>query len=632
MFNRICIFIILIVLNISAHAGSWQSTSLGGFSNVDIYTPDSTSSIGQGRSLLIVLHGCAQAISAFRTANLEQAAETYGMVIAVPDAENKAGFSCWSYWQGVISRNAGDYRNLIQLAGALTADASKAVDADQVYVAGLSSGATFANTVACLAPDVFAGVGVSAGPSIGTSSSGAIGTCEQADVASRCLSYAGSNANHFSTQLTSIAHARNDTTVNTCYNEQNAQGMASVYGVNQLPGSMMISDGQGGFVEEFAWEDQRVRMLWFENVGHAWSGGAGASGSFISGNSVNYASYLGAYFSANNKRVSRNQPPVLDTLTVTEVSGRIDIQGQASDPDDALSHVAVMINNAETGAAQDELSIPVAANGSFSALSALLPDALYEVSVLVFDQEGAASEMQSVLIRIGPEPAPQAPEITQLEVLVDGSCVAIAGRVFDINNDVTAVEVQLDDLSPELASLTGVDFSYSRCDLAAGLHQALVVASDAQGLMTSTSQTFEVDAGVTAVLQTHIDQGRLDFTAYANCYLAYGSSTAFRLDEVMRPDGQCEWTDGMTCTGPVQACSGSSGNEPPEPPPVVNECEEVTNFNYYHKLAGRAYSEGSVLTPDYFAIGSDDALAGSTWGSTTVHQIEQGIWLLGSCP
>ena len=127
-------------------AGSWQNNqSLGGFTKVNIYTPDSTSSIGQGKALMIVLHGCVQSVDAYLTANLESAAESHGMVIAVPDAMNKAGYSCWSYWQGTKSRTSGDYKNLISLATTLTGDSSRGIDPDQVYIAGLSSGAAFAN-------------------------------------------------------------------------------------------------------------------------------------------------------------------------------------------------------------------------------------------------------------------------------------------------------------------------------------------------------------------------------------------------------------------------------------------------------------------------------------------------------
>ena len=96
--GRLCAVFLGLTLGQVALAGSWQqNAAIGGFNSVNIYTPDSQSAIGQGRALLIVLHGCVQPISNYLTANLEDAAEAHGMVIAVPDAVNKAGFSCWSY-------------------------------------------------------------------------------------------------------------------------------------------------------------------------------------------------------------------------------------------------------------------------------------------------------------------------------------------------------------------------------------------------------------------------------------------------------------------------------------------------------------------------------------------------------
>lgn len=148
-----CLFILLITFSTATIAGSWQqNVTIGGFNKVHIYTPDTLSAIGNGQALLIVLHGCVQPIDNYLTANLETAAETYGMVIAVPDSMNKAGFSCWSYWQGAISRTAGDYKNLISLANTLSSDVNRTIDAQQVYIAGLSSGAAMSAQTACLAP------------------------------------------------------------------------------------------------------------------------------------------------------------------------------------------------------------------------------------------------------------------------------------------------------------------------------------------------------------------------------------------------------------------------------------------------------------------------------------------------
>ncbi|GAB2528510.1 extracellular catalytic domain type 1 short-chain-length polyhydroxyalkanoate depolymerase [Microbulbifer agarilyticus] len=292
-----------LLLSGNAIAGTWQKdVAIGGFENVHIYTPATTSPIGNGRALLVLLHGCVQPIDNYLDANLERAADEFGMVIALPDAANKAGFSCWSYWQGDRSRTAGDYKNLIELATSLSSDSDQGIDPNQVYIAGISSGAVFANTTACLAPDVFAGMGISAGPSIGTSPKGALGFCETADVASRCATYAGEFQAHFATQITSVAHGTEDTTVNHCYNAQNAEGMADLYGVEKTPGTNTYTEGERT-ASETLWEGGRVSMVWLDNVGHAWAGGEGAEGRFISADGVSYARYLGKYFSENNQRV-----------------------------------------------------------------------------------------------------------------------------------------------------------------------------------------------------------------------------------------------------------------------------------------------------------------------------------------
>lgn len=403
----------------SALAGSWQqNVATGGFNKVHIYTPDSVSAIGQGRGLLLVLHGCTQAVDAYLTANLAQAAEQYGLVIAVPDAMNKAGFGCWSYWQGTKARSAGDYKNLISLATTLTANSSYQIDPNQVYIAGLSSGAAFANTTACLAPDIFAGMGVSAGPSIGTSSNGALGPCESADVASRCAQYAGSYASHFSSQIASIAQGRSDTTVNLCYNEQNATGMADLYNVARLSGENLISEGAGRTADESLWQDGRVSMLWLNNVNHAWSGGQGASGAYISGSGINYASYLGRYFRDNNQRVNRNSAPELTNIIVDQNNSTINVSGNVSDADgDSLTVSASFTNSLNQ--TLDASAVPEA-SGNFAISSPQLPDDWYQLTVRATDSAGLNSAPYQTSVLLGPPPPASAPELTELVVTTDG--------------------------------------------------------------------------------------------------------------------------------------------------------------------------------------------------------------------
>ncbi|QJX03111.1 hypothetical protein HML84_20565 [Alcanivorax sp. IO_7] len=89
---------------------------------------------------------------------------------------------------------------------------------------------------------------------------------------SRCRNLGGAYQSAFDTQVASIAHGDADTTVDTCYNRQNAEGMAGLYGVSELPGSTVISQ-DGGTAEEFLWQDGRVSMLWLNGLDHSWSGG-----------------------------------------------------------------------------------------------------------------------------------------------------------------------------------------------------------------------------------------------------------------------------------------------------------------------------------------------------------------------
>ncbi|WP_226667314.1 alpha/beta hydrolase family esterase [Microbulbifer aggregans] len=288
----------------SAQAGSWeQNLASSGFSKVHIYTPDSRSSIGDGYALMILLHGCVQPIDNYLGANLEAAAEELGMVIAVPDAEHKAGYNCWAYWEDKRDRAHGDYQLLVQLAQTLAAEPARDIDPAQVYIAGLSSGATFAHTTACLAPDVFAGAAASAGPSIGTSPAGALGNCEIADVAQRCADYSGDYREHLNTQIFAVAHGSKDNVVDACYLEQNATGMANLYGVRRLQGTEILREGNA-IAELTQWQDGRVGMLTLEGVGHSWSGGSGASGQYIDANGVNLARQLGRFFQQHNLRVA----------------------------------------------------------------------------------------------------------------------------------------------------------------------------------------------------------------------------------------------------------------------------------------------------------------------------------------
>jgi len=568
------------------HAGSWQqNVNIGGFSKVHIYTPDTKSSIGTGKSLLIVLHGCVQPINNYLSANLEDAAEAHGMVIAVPDAMNKAGYSCWSYWQGAIARTSGDYKNLIGLANTMSGDSARNIDPEQVYIAGLSSGAAMSAQAACLAPDVFAGVAPSAGPTIGTSSNGAITTCEtvtESTFVARCESYAGSAKTHFATQIAAIGHGTADTTVNTCYNQQNANGFAAVYGVNQLSGTNNISHGSGHTASESLWENNRVSMLWFDNLDHSWSGGTGASGDYIDDNSINFASYLGEFFAQNNQRVDRNAGPVINNHNViANNDSTLLITGNAVDAEGTVNNISLSIYALDSGSPILVETLNISANTSdvaYSKLSSPLSDGLYQITAIATDNEGKAGDEVSIIPRVGPEPPATAPILSGINAAVSGQCATVTGTVIDSNQNLSSVIVSFanGDVS---AAITINQYSAEQCNLPGGSNSATVTASDDTALSSTDNIQFTVDAGVTGDYNLHISEGHITWgVGYSACYLAFGTDD-FTMREYAAGTNQCQWVaDGApSCAGPNQACSSIGGDPDSDNDGIADSLDNCPN-------------------------------------------------------
>lgn len=679
--NKSCLvaqFLLLVIGLFSSltYAGSWQqNVAIGGFNKVHIYTPDTDAKVGDGKALMLVLHGCVQPINNYLTANLEQAAEAHGMVIAVPDAMNKAGYSCWSYWQGSINRTSGDYKNLINLANALSGDVNRHIDPTQVYIAGLSSGAAMAMQTACVAPDVFAGVASSAGPSIGTSSNGAISTCETVSTStfkSRCESYAGSYKSYLGTQLAVIGHGKADTTVNTCYNQQNADGFATVYGVTKLSGTNALSEGAGHTASETLWSNKRVAMLWFDGLDHSWSGGAGASGDYVADDSINFATYLGKFFADNNQRVNRNALPTLANVTGADNAGVLTVSGMANDSDGYVAQVTMgiyLLDGAGQSLIGNVSTTSLGSDGSFQLSSQSLSDGLYKLVVQASDDVSALSAPVELTVRVGPEPANAAPVLSNIQVSVSGQCASVTGSVVDANQNVASVTVGFSSGQQVSASINGTQYSAQGCNLPGGANLATVIAMDSTQLSSQDGINFTIDAGVTGDYNTHINLGHITWgVGYSACYLAFGTGQ-FTMREYAVGSSQCQWvTDGNTsCAGPQQACTGSTGGttEPTDSdndgisdsidncPNVANadqgdndgdgignacdttpngdtyQCTQVTATNYAHVTAGRATSSGGYA----YAKGSGQLMGlYNTFYNSTLANTAANYYVVGSCP
>jgi poly(3-hydroxybutyrate) depolymerase len=307
-----------------------------------IYTP--THALPNGKHpLLIVLHGCAQTHTQLKTfGNLANAAEANGVVLAVPfvglEFFGTPLQQCWDYHEARDNRH--HIAELVRLADTLKARTALNVDPRHVYIAGLSSGATMALAVSCKAPDVFAGVGAVAGPSVGSSQcmalspGAAIPRTNVCDAIRTCRSLAANKASHFATQIANIAygdmdldgpkamfapsptdteHAGQYKLVSTRWSEDNAKVLQEIYGTGALGPEESVQNGLGTLQVAKKGNDSRLSLLVVHDVGHAWPAGTdvpndtGQSGQWIALRGLNYPAFLVDWLISNNLRARSSQ-------------------------------------------------------------------------------------------------------------------------------------------------------------------------------------------------------------------------------------------------------------------------------------------------------------------------------------
>ncbi len=184
---------------------NWSyESNFAGLAKAWVYTPTRFSKkVPDKRAVVFHLIGCGQLpFQVAQGAGWAQAAEAYGMVVVIPEIAaptypNKAApnIACYNYGDGLASqptRNSPDPKALIAAGQRIAVDyPTLKIDTRQIYLAGLSAGATVAMEVACMAPEVFAGVASMAGAAMGTQQSRAVmppSTTEQ-QVKSQCTSY-----------------------------------------------------------------------------------------------------------------------------------------------------------------------------------------------------------------------------------------------------------------------------------------------------------------------------------------------------------------------------------------------------------------------------------------------------------
>lgn len=331
-----------------------------------IFTPPSTMPNGK-HALMVVLHGCNQTFQQLKEyGNLENAATKRGIVLVIPDVGNKYWGSetqrCWDY--DMAQDRSHHMNDLVKLVETLAAtDGRNNIDRNHIYVVGLSAGGAMALDVSCKRPDLFAGVGSMAGPSVGSPQSMAtwgpiklpgvndpqkwpmpLPLDNVANAEKTCKELASTSAisSNFDTQIANIAvgemdrdspqhkdiypfqppidqfecdHAGQIAVVSQKWSFDNVEVLRKIYNAGELTAGETVQDGLA--VNQTAQKDgkTRVSFLTIKSVGHAWPSGniqaacsanndpkLQSAGVWIAHSGLDYPEFITNWLMTNNLR------------------------------------------------------------------------------------------------------------------------------------------------------------------------------------------------------------------------------------------------------------------------------------------------------------------------------------------
>lgn len=395
---------------------TWASDTVnGGALTGYYYWPATQPTLAGKRALVIVLHGCAMTAAgdvidkaADKGFNWKAAADQYGAVIVAPNATgNVYGSHCWDYASTSHNRSTGHDGILLDLVNRFVSNTQYAIDPKQVYIAGLSSGGGQAMALGCIAPDIFAGTGINAGPPPGTTTSqiGFVPSGFTATTASnKCKSLAGSYAPSFSTQIASVIWGTNDYTVAQAYGPMDAAAMRLTYGGTYTKGAA-VTVPTGGSNIPYTDSNGKVRTseITVTGMGHAWPAGTGGQNShYVDATKVNYPMFLMNFWYTNNLRVAQVPPPVMSSCSATVSGSTVTVSGAGSSAGGSVTSYTVVLNG------PTPVSDAAAGSGaSFSKAYASRADGNYSGTVTATDSaKGLTSAVCNIPgFLVGPPPA-----------------------------------------------------------------------------------------------------------------------------------------------------------------------------------------------------------------------------------
>lgn len=121
--------------------------------------------------LLVLLHGCKQnPVDFSRSTHIRKLVGRGDWLVMLPRQSKWANlFRCWNWFDTSVLTAGGEVA--IVLAALEQVRSETSIDSDRTFIAGMSSGAALSASIACHAPDQFAGAAFHAGLAMGAAAS-----------------------------------------------------------------------------------------------------------------------------------------------------------------------------------------------------------------------------------------------------------------------------------------------------------------------------------------------------------------------------------------------------------------------------------------------------------------------------
>jgi poly(hydroxyalkanoate) depolymerase family esterase len=501
--------------------------------------------------MVMVLHGCRQTErNMIAETRFRDLAERDGFIAVFPFITSYDGLrspNCWGFFLDQhIHEGAGEVEDLYRIG--LAVEATYRIDSNRRYVAGLSSGAGMAVSLAVAQSEYFAAAGAVAGLPYGETSSSVGFVCSNPGTFKPVSAVVGAiQAEQRQPQEQRVVpvmtiHSRNDCTVNAVAAENIRDSWLRRYGISRTATSTRDCGAEGVRCSHMTYGPQQrsvVETVFYEGDrgnpvlgagSHYWVGDNQSE--FANPKGPSASELLWAFFKEHP--FAETEPPSV-SIASASVSGRsITVSGTASAA--AGSAVAEVTVRLEGRFPQAQRT--ASGTSDWTAVFANLPDnASYVPIATVRDNDGLTETTTGQPVSVGSPPAPEPPEIDISEARVAGSCILVSGAASDPEGHTVRVEVELGARGLKPAALSAGIYNYEECGLPGGSYAIRAEATDRDGLRSTISgPTVQVDPTETAVAnwQEHMGEGRIRVYSSPCTSVGFGACDAGFADLFLR--------------------------------------------------------------------------------------------------